>query len=448
MHNSTMQASAVKAQASMRNRAWWTVVVLAVLGALATADRTIVSMLVHSIQRDLGIGDFDTGLLLGPAFAITYVLFSLPVGVLVDHFPRRSIILTGVLVWSAATLLSATAASFAALFVFRVLVGTGEASISPATHSLISDLFPRERRTAPLSVYQAGQTIGAGRAMAGSGILLVWYGRQDPASILGGLHDWQLVFVAIGLPGLALAFLALLLPEPRRGTLTRPQASAPLLRQFLRENRLVLTLIALIFGCSVTVTTAQGAWTAEYLRRAFHWKPSQIGATLGAISIVMPMVGHFTSGFAADWLARRGKSDAALRLYLLMATIAFPFVVVMYLTDRSALFVVCACVYALLVMPSVALGAASLQQITPSAHRGKLAAAFLAFVNLVGVALGPVITGALSEFGFRSKDSLGLSLAWVSSAVMILMITLLWFALAPMRAAVARCDRAESLAST
>ncbi len=424
-------------------RAWGAVAILAMLGALATADRTLLSMLVHSIQRDFQMGDFQTGLLLGPAFAVTYVLCSLPIGAMVDRYSRRAIIFCGVIVWTLATLASGFAGSFVALFLFRVLVGGGEASISPSAHSLMGDMFPRERRTGPFSVYQAGQTVGGAFGLFAAGALLAWYSHRVGSGLFGNIRDWQFVFIVIGVPGCAMAFLALFLPEPRRTAAKQAPTGVKFL-PFLKENARILTFAFLIFGLSVTVTFAQGAWAAEYLRRTFDWPTTRIGAVLGMTHLIPPLVSHFTSGFLADWLARRGREDATLRLYLIMALIGFPFATAMFLTGSSTMFIVCASAYALLIMPSVALGAATIQQFTPNALRGKMSALFLAFINLVGVAMGPTVAGALTEFGFKDRDSLGLSLAWISGLGLGTMIVLLWFALPAMRAAVNRSEGAAA----
>jgi MFS family permease len=421
-------------------RAWSSVAILAVVYAFSMADRTMISMLIGPLKRDLGLGDFHAGLLLGPAFAVSYVALSFPMGALVDRVSRRALVLGGLLVWTAATMASGFASTVGALILLRVLVGAGEATITPSAHSLLSELFPVERRASAFSVYQSGSAIGAAIGVFTAGVMLDWHARHAPGIALFGVQprDWQLVFLVLGVPGLLLAFLPQLLPEPRRGRREQARpAAAPGFGAFFAANRRILVLMFLIFGCSVAVSYSQVAWTAEYLSRTFAWPKARIGATLGMIDLVFPVLGHLVSGVIADRLAVRGKLDAPLRLYAVMVAVALPFGVAKYLWETPLAFLVSACAFSMLFTPSLALSAAAIQQFTPNALRGRVSATFLAFISLAGLTIGPAVIGALTEFGFRSDEKLGLALALVSLTGGTMVFLLLILALPALRRAVA-----------
>lgn len=423
----------------MTRSAWSSVAILAIVYAFSMADRTMISMLIGPLKRDLGLGDFQAGLLLGPAFAVSYVALSFPMGALVDRVSRRVLVLGGLLIWTAATLASGFASTVGALFLLRALVGAGEATITPAAHSLLSDLFPMERRASAFSIYQSGSAIGAAIGVFVAGVVLDWHAHARPDLALLGveLRDWQLVFLALGAPGVLLAFLPQGLPEPRKACRREARPAGARLGAFFAANRRILILMFLIFGCSVAVAYAQVAWTAEYLSRTFGWPRTRIGATLGMIDLVFPVAGHLISGVLADRLTARGKLDAPLRLYAFMVVLALPFGLAKYLGGTPLAFLVGACGFSMLFTPSLALSAAAIQQFTPGELRGRVSATFLAFISLAGLTIGPAVTGALTEFGFRSDERLGLALALVSITGAALIVVLLFLALPALRNAVA-----------
>jgi MFS family permease len=125
---------------------WLVVVFLMVLYTSSFIDRQILSLLVKPIRADFHIDDFQYSLLAGFAFVFTYSLAGLPLGYIVDRWSRRGIVMIGVTVWSLMTAACGVTGSFGTLFVTRIGVGIGEATLSPASYSLISDIFPKEKR--------------------------------------------------------------------------------------------------------------------------------------------------------------------------------------------------------------------------------------------------------------------------------------------------------------
>lgn len=182
-------------------------------------DRQILSILNESIKADLGVTDAQMGFLYGTAFAVFYAVFGIPLGRLADVWVRRKMIAIGLFFWSLMTALSGTARGFTSLAAFRIGVGIGEASASPAAYSMLGDYFPPRLRATAFAVYSSGVYIGAGIGMLIGGRIVPWWNAHypDAAAAPLGLAGWQAAFFAVGLPGLVMALWTWTLREPSRG---------------------------------------------------------------------------------------------------------------------------------------------------------------------------------------------------------------------------------------
>src|SRR5215472_14451041 len=195
-----------------------TVAILTLSYALAYVDRSILGLLVEPMRADLGISDTQFSLLSGAAFAVFYVVMGLPMGWLADHTNRRNLIVLGMLLWSCMTAGGACARTFAQLFFTRIWVGIGEATLTPAALSIISDSFPRSRRQLALGFYMSGVAIGSGLAYLVGGTLIDRVSRLPhfDLPLIGLVSPWRATFLVVGLPGILLAALILLIKEPQR----------------------------------------------------------------------------------------------------------------------------------------------------------------------------------------------------------------------------------------
>lgn len=182
-------------------RAWWQVIVLTIAYIVSFVDRTIISLLVEPIKADLGIGDTQIALLQGVAFGLCYAIMGFPLGWLADRRSRRGLIAAGSTLWGVATAWCGAAGSFTQLFMARVGVGVGEASLSPAALSTISDLFPREKRGLAIGFYTMAVSLGSGLALILGGAVLAWVATFPRISVplLGPLAPWRMAFVSVGL---------------------------------------------------------------------------------------------------------------------------------------------------------------------------------------------------------------------------------------------------------
>lgn len=213
-------------------------------------DRQILSILAEDIRADLGLSDASIGFLYGTAFAIFYAVFGIPLSRLADMSNRKNIIAAGLAVWSAMTALSGTARSFGSLAFFRVGVGIGEASATPAAFSMLCDYFSPKFRATVMAIYSSGVYIGGGIGIFLGGVILDGWDSAFPGDTAPfGLAGWQAAFMLVGLPGLLLAVWVCTLREPVRGRsegiVTSPvKNSVP--REFAVELASVLPGISLI----------------------------------------------------------------------------------------------------------------------------------------------------------------------------------------------------------
>jgi MFS family permease len=199
-------------------RAWWTVIVLTFAYVVSFVDRTILSLLIEPIKADLALSDTQIALVQGIAFGLFYAAMGLPLGWLADRMSRRLLIGIGAGFWCLATAACGLAASFPQLFLARIGVGVGEAALSPAAMSMISDSFPKERRALPIGIYAGAAALGAGLALilGGSVIRLVSGASQVSLPLVGDVAAWQAAFILVGVFGLVLLPLMATVVEPLR----------------------------------------------------------------------------------------------------------------------------------------------------------------------------------------------------------------------------------------
>jgi MFS family permease len=193
--------------------------VLVIVYVFNFIDRSIISILSEEIQADLQVGDAEMGFLYGTVFAVFYAVFGIPLARFADVWVRRSLISVGLLFWSVMTAMSGFARSFPALAVFRIGVGVGEASASPAAYSMLSDYYPARMRATVIAIYSSGVYIGGGIGMfLGGWVMESWNTSfPNPVDAPMQLKGWHAAFLAVGIPGIFMALWVRTLREPVRG---------------------------------------------------------------------------------------------------------------------------------------------------------------------------------------------------------------------------------------
>lgn len=403
--------------------AWYAVFILLLAYAIATLDRVVIGLLVESIQSDLGLDDTSISLLIGLAFALFYTLFGLPIGMLVDRRRRVSILSAGIVMFSAATAACGLAKGFVGLFLARIFVGIGEATVTPSSSSIIADYFPPERRAKAFGVLMLGGSLGTSLAyLLGSFAIHISSWLQNQKGILEGVRDWQLVFFMTGGTGILLAILmALTLREPvRRETGNIAEKEKAKLGEIVRElidavRAQKLAYLAVIGGAvmNVFLISAQLSWYPSLFIRVFHVPPAQIGGMLAMVGFPAGVFSAISGGFIMAWLAKRGRTDGPLIIMLAQAVIWGGLGVAKCLAPSVTASLSFHFVTSLTANWGVPAAMVGITQITRNRLRGQMTGLYSLIVGLVAVTLGPLAVGVLSDNLYTDRAGLAYSLATV-----------------------------------
>ena len=400
--------------------AWYVNGVLMLAFVLAFIDRQIIALLVGPIQEDLAISDFEVSLLGGFAFIFFYTFLGIPIGRLVDRKNRKRLIAIGVFLWSCMTVACGFAKSFMQLFLARVGVGVGEATLSPAALSILSDYFPPKRLGFAVSVYLSGAAIGTGLAFLLGGAALEFFAGFDLSGVplLGGLEAWQLAFVAVGAPGIVFTLLILTIPEPVRRSKLLAGAPAesdglPLrdaVRYLLDRRKFYLHHFA-GFGLYLAFTYGLSFWAIEYFVRTFAVERASIAYIYGAQIVLLGGGGTLLAGYLSDYLEGRGWQDAKLRVALWSMIPMGVLACVLPFVDSYAIAIAVIMAMTLCWKFPLAPAAAALQIATPNEVRGLATGLYLFVGNTLGLAVGPALIGFFSDYVIGDPSALRWSIA-------------------------------------
>jgi len=416
--------------------AWYAVGVLTLAYVCSFMDRYILALLVQPIRRDLGIGDTGMSLLMGFSFAVFYSFFGIPLGRLADSRSRRTLIAIGCAIWSLMTAGCGLARNYSQLLLLRMGVGVGEATLSPAAYSLITDYFPKERLATAMSVYSTAIHIGTGLAYILGGAVVGFVSTQGETilPIVGAIRPWQTVFFIVGLPGLLLALLMYTMKEPvRRGLRfvkaeggARQTAQAPLgeVFRYFRENK--ATLICHNVGFTLSTLTSYTTWGPTLFIRNYGWSAAQAGVVYGLLTSIIGVLGILAGGRVADWLAERGWRDANLRLGLIATLAWLPTGILFPLMPNAGWAVALLIPTYFLVSAPWGAAAAALQQVMPNAMRGQATGIYLFALNLIGGGLGPLAVALVTDYVFHNDHALKYSLVIVGALSHLASAVLLW----------------------
>lgn len=345
------------------------------------------------------------GLLLGPAFAVFYALIGLPLGWLADRKRRTWIVGVGVALWSLATLLSGLARNYVQLFLLRMSVGVGEATLSPCAMSLIADSFPPEKRARPIALYSTALSLGAGLAALVGGIFVGWamQGETTTLPLLGELKPWQLTLVIVGAPGLILAPLLFFLREPKRQIEPSPTvaSNANLITtlKYLSSRWPVFATFISVF-CLMTIIGYSTSWGAAMFSRTWGWSAPQYGKMVGIMFLVVGPVTVNFAGWLSDHLLKKGIVDAPLLIPLMGVPIMLAGAVIWPLMPTAELAIIVMGITMIGVALASATGTTALLNIVPANIRGQTIAVYYMTISFFGLGFGPTTIGLLNDHVF------------------------------------------------
>jgi len=366
---------------------WTVLVILTLVYTFNFIDRQILVILQEPIKLELGLSDAQLGLLTGFSFALVYVTAGIPIAWLADRSNRRNIVAASLAFWSAMTALSGLVQNFGQLLAARLGVGIGEAGGSPPSHSMISDYFPPQNRGTALSFYSMGIYVGILFGYAAGGWIAENFG-------------WRTAFFLVGIPGIAYALLVLwVVKEPRRGRWdeggTPPKSSFKQTWDCLRQRP---TFWWISIGCafSAFISYGNGNFMPSFLIRSHGMSLTEVGLALGLIAGISGAIGTFLGGFLADKL---GVRDVRWYLWIPMLGVLGSLLPAYYtlLGDNKTLIIAA-------MVPSQILSTLYLGPCIATCHNlvspgmRAMASAILFFVlNMIGLGLGPLTVGLLSD---------------------------------------------------
>jgi MFS family permease len=357
-------------------------------------DRQILAILQELIRKDLHLSDTQLGLLAGLAFAIFYATLGIPVARLADRGNRINIIAIALTVWSVMTAVCGLAQNFVQLLLARIGVGVGEAGSSPPSHSIIADLYPPEKRAGAMGVYSLGVVLGTA------------FG-----TVIGGtvahLYGWRAAMFTVGLPGVLLAvIIKLVMVEPRRG-LSDAQIVAeheaghvmPSLAEGFRAMLANRAAVHLVMGVTITslIGYAHAAFGPSFMQRSLGLKMLDVATYVTPLAALAASLSAVAGGWLANKVAARWGLHAQSWLVLAMKGIGLPMSFLFYSTQDAAIAVPIYWVSLLFVSSYLGPTFALIQGLAPTRMRALWAAITLLVINLVGLGLGPMLIGIISD---------------------------------------------------
>jgi len=405
---------------------------LVVIYVLHNLDRQIINILAEPIRLDLGLRDWQVGIMTGLPFALFYATLGIPIARLAERGNRARIIAISVVVWSGFTAVCGLSQTFVQLILARIGVGIGEAGCTPAAHSLISDMVPREKRASALGAYSMGGPIGALLGMAIGGLLIDLWG-------------WRSGFFVAAAPGLVLgALAAFTLHEPRttQAPATQGVLPVPTFMEAMRELRACRTFWLFSAGAALqaVVLYGHGAFLGSFFFRnhgpelaqaaaGFGMKTAGfLGLAIGLISGLSGLVGAYAGGKLADRHVAATNPGAVATQVALFNLLAAPIYIAAMLAPSAnvALF--------LLIIPSLSYGMtygpifSVFQSVVQPRTRATAVAIYLLVANLLGLGVGPLLVGMVSDHLAREAH-LGVAegLRWSMVSSTLLGVVAAWF---------------------
>jgi MFS family permease len=393
---------------------WFLVVMLTVGYIFSFVDRYILGLLIEPIKAEFDLSDRSIGWLLS-AFTLVYGFVGIFMGWLVDRGKRLWIVSIGVALWSVATVATGMAKNFVQLFTARMGVGIGEATLSPATFSMIGDSFPTEKRGKPIAFYSAALPIGAGLASLLSGAVIAWTASSGSQSLpyFGELSPWRYTMIIVGLPGLLLALIFLLMKEPAR----RPAAASSNVisgsgftdaLRYLWDNKALYIGFVLVI-CAMTAIAYSHGFLAPTFERTWGWSPQKYAYVNGIALLLIGPLNMMIMGSISDWWTKKGVKDASLRILYIGFFIMIPSGVIPLFMPTAELAFALLCINTIGIGIVSAIGVTSLLVITPAQIRGQVVALYYLAISWFG-SLGPIAVGELSS-GVFGEDNLRYAVA-------------------------------------
>tara|TARA_B100000959_G_C14988463_1_gene626651 strand:+ start:2670 stop:4019 length:1350 start_codon:yes stop_codon:yes gene_type:complete len=411
-----------------QTQAWYGVVILTLAYVLSFLDRQLLSLVVTDIKTDLELTDSQVSIILGFAFALFYTTMGIPIGRLADKKSRKTIIGIGISFWCLMTAATGIIKTYLQLFITRVGVGVGEATLSPSALSMISDYFPKEKRGTAMGFFNMGVSVGSGIALILGGQIVAYFADFPPIvlPLVGQIYEWQALFIFIGIPGLLVALLMTTVKEPsRKGKMqvlnksgdTSEDISIKETVRFIYQRKEAYGWLFLSMACSVLIGYAFLSWLPTMYIRAYNVPIRTITLWLGFAFLLGGPFGATMSGWLGDKLYKKYNNSAHVLLFaysMIVLTVAATLVPLMPSYQTATLMFMPQIIMA---AGQTALAPVAMINITPNQIRGQVTAVYFFVISMTGYTLGPTSVALITDFVFKDESLITYSISIVSLVV-------------------------------
>jgi MFS family permease len=430
-----------------RRDAYYSLFVMTIVVMFTVLDRSVLALLIDPIKKDFGITDTEIALLLGAAFSLPYGLVGIAVARLADQSNRRNLVAASIAFWSAATVACGVAQGYVSLLLARIGIGAGESGYGPASWSIATDYWPREKVAFATATMGIGAMLGTGLALFLGGVVLhLVYGMPlvDLPGI-GVIRPWQWTFIVVGAPGLIWALVVLTSKEPpRRGLAPGEKAARVPVREvgrWMRDDW--RTYLAVIGGMGVKamMLAVPATWSATLLHRQFGWELGKVGMISGTITLIVSPIGLMGGAKLSEYWTRQGRKDANLRIVFYGLACATPLMICAPLMPSPYLVLATNALASLTVNLMFGPSIAAFQVITPNRMRAQMGSLTQFCNNVIAFALSPLIVALFTDYLFRDESDLKYSMALNTAIMGGLSLLITWQGLGPYARSYARAVR-------
>lgn len=400
---------------------WAVVLLLTFAYSISIIDKMLVNLVVDDIKQNLFLSDVQIGVITGNVLGLLTLVTGVAAGYMADTRNRRRLILASTTCWSVMTALTAFSQGFWSLYWTRVGISLGDVLLLPACYSLISDMFSKQQLPRATGLLYVGAALGPGVAMLFGGVAYGYFAQIGTVVLpaYGVIEHWRSVLIASAVPGFILtALIFLFLKEPRR--MAGEEKSQVKFRDVFvwlkARARFFGSLTGAVIAFSIYFTGLLG-WMAVYLGRSFGWAPSRSGLLLGAVFLTFGVFGPLFGGFYVNRMRLRGIAQAPMKAMLRFGFISFPLSIMTTLLGNPYLSIVSLALAVFFMMAMFSIAPLILQVSAPPQMRGQVSAIYFALVNTIAGSIGPLLTGAIAQYGLTGAGSIGNSLAIVAVSV-------------------------------
>jgi len=420
-----------------RRDAYYSLFCMTIVVMFTVLDRSVMALLIDPIKQDFGITDTQAALLIGAAFSLPYGIAGIAVARLADFSNRRNLVAASLAVWSACTVACGVAQGYVSLLIARMGIGAGESGYGPASWSIATDNWPREKVAFATATMGIGAMLGTGLALFLGGAILHAVSGMPPLALpgIGVIRPWQWTFILVGAPGLVWALVVLTSKEPPRRGLAAGETAKKVpvgdVARWLRDDW--RTYLATIGGMAMKamMLAVPATWGATFLHRQFGWELSRIGMITGTITLIVSPVALMAGAKLSEYWTRQGRKDANLRIVFYGLIVSIPLMVAAPLMPSPYLVLATNALVSFVGTLGFGPSIAAFQVITPNRMRAQVGSLTQFCNNVIAFALSPIIVALFTDYIFRDPSALRYSMVLNALVMGLLSLAIVWQGLGP-----------------